>query len=47
MDDLARRYFEVISKMIDENKTTKELENDRKIKKSRTTTNGRTRSRSL
>ena len=32
MDELAQRYFEVISKMIDENKTTKELENDRKIK---------------
>ena len=33
MDELAQRYFEVISKMIDENKTTKELENDRKIKR--------------
>ena len=30
MDELAQRYFEVISKMIDENKTTKELENENK-----------------
>ena len=40
MDELAQRYFEVISKMIDENKTTKELENDRKIKRFRTRSNG-------
>jgi len=39
MDELAQRYFEVISKMIDENKTTKELENDRKIKRIRTRSN--------
>ena len=30
MDELAQRYFEVISKMIDENKTTKELEDEDK-----------------
>ena len=40
MDELAQRYFEVISKMIDENKTTKELENDREIKRFRTGSNG-------
>ena len=40
MDELAQRYFEVISKMIDENKTTKELENDRKIKRFRTRGDG-------
>ena len=40
MDELAQRYFEVISKMIDENKTTKELENDRKIKRIGTRSNG-------
>jgi len=40
MDELAQRYFEVISKMIDENKTTKELENDRRIKRTRTRGNG-------
>ena len=40
MDELAKRYFETISKMIDENKTTKELENDRKIKRFRTRGDG-------
>ena len=32
-DELAQRYWKILSKMIDENKTTKELENDRKIKR--------------
>ena len=36
MDELAQRYWKTLSKMIDENKTTKELENDRKIKRTRT-----------
>ena len=40
MDELAQRYFEAISKMIDENKTTKELENDRRTKRIRTRSNG-------
>ncbi len=40
MDELAQRYFEAISKMIDENKTTKELENDRRIERTRTRSNG-------
>ncbi len=40
MDELAQRYFKVISKMINENKTTKELENDRRIKRIRTRGNG-------
>ena len=40
MDELAQRYFEAISKMIDENKTTKELENDRRIKRTRTRSDG-------
>ena len=40
MDELAQRYFEVISKMIDENKTTKELENDRKIERIGTRSDG-------
>ena len=40
MDKLAQRYFEAISKMIDENKTTKELENDRRTKRIRTRSNG-------
>jgi hypothetical protein len=35
MDELAQRYWKIISKMIDENKTTKELEDEdeRKIKR--------------
>ena len=33
MDELKKRYWKTLSKMIDENKTTKELENDRKIKR--------------
>jgi hypothetical protein len=40
MDELARRYWKTLSKMIDENKTTKELENDRKIKRLRAESNG-------
>ena len=28
MDELAQRYFKALSKMIDENKTTKELEKE-------------------
>ena len=40
MDELAQRYFKVISKMINENKTTKELENDRRIKRTRTRSDG-------
>ena len=40
MDGLAQRYWKTLSKMIDENKTTKELENDRKIKKIRARSNG-------
>ena len=40
MDELAQRYFEVISKMIDGNKTTKELENDRTIKRTGTRSDG-------
>ena len=47
MDDLAKRYFEVISKMVNENKTTKELENVRKIKTNRARANGRVKSRKL
>ena len=35
-DELGQRFFGIISKMIDENKTTKELENDREIKRTRT-----------
>ena len=31
MDELAQRYFKTISRMIDENKTTKELENEEKV----------------
>ena len=31
MDELAQRYFKIISRMIDENKTTKELENEEKV----------------
>ena len=40
MDDLAQRYWKTLSKMIDKNKTTKELENDRKIKRFRTKSDG-------
>ena len=40
MDELAQRYWKTLSKMIDENKTTKELENDRYIKRPRTRGNG-------
>ena len=40
MDELAQRYWKTLSKMIDKNKTTKELENDRKIKRFRTRGNG-------
>ncbi len=40
MDELAQRYFKTISKMIDKNKTTKELENDRTIKRFRTRGDG-------
>ena len=29
-DELAQRYWKILSKMIDENKTTKELENEDK-----------------
>jgi hypothetical protein len=29
MDELAQRYYGIISKMIKENKTTKELENEK------------------
>ena len=36
MDELAQRYWKTLSKMIDENKITKELENDREIKRFRT-----------
>ena len=31
MDELSKRYFSVITKMIKENKTTKELEKPKKI----------------
>ena len=31
MDELAQRYFKIISRMIDENKTTKEIENEEKV----------------
>ena len=31
MDELAQRYFKIISRMIDENKTTKKLENEEKV----------------
>tara|TARA_Y100001938_G_scaffold30156_1_gene40965 strand:+ start:21 stop:149 length:129 start_codon:yes stop_codon:yes gene_type:complete len=31
MDELAQRYFKIISRIIDENKTTKELENEEKV----------------
>ena len=40
MDELAQRYWKTLSKMIDENKTTKELENDRKIKRIGARSNG-------
>mgnify|MGYP003117636146 FL=1 len=40
MDELAQRYWKTLSKMIDENKTTKELENDRRIKRTRTRSDG-------
>ena len=40
MDELAQRYWKILSKVIDENKTTKELENDREIKRPRTRSNG-------
>ena len=40
MDELAQRYWKTLSKMIDENKTTKELENDRKIKGTRAGSDG-------
>jgi len=40
MDELAQRYWKTLSKMIDENKTTKELENDRRIKRFRTRGDG-------
>ena len=40
MDKLAQRYWKTLSKMIDENKTTRELENDRKIKILRTRGDG-------
>jgi len=40
MDELAQRYWKTLSKMIDENKTTRELENDRKIKILRTRGDG-------
>ena len=40
MDELAQRYYKIICRMIDENKTTKELENDREIKRFRTGSNG-------
>ena len=40
MDELAQRYWKTLSKMIDENKTTKELENDREIKRFRTRGDG-------
>ena len=40
MDELAQRYWKTLSKMINENKTTKELENDREIKRFRTRSNG-------
>ena len=36
MDELSQRYFGIITKMIKENKTTKELEN--KLKKTKTKT---------
>lgn len=32
MDELAQRYFKALSKMIDENKTTKELEKELEYK---------------
>ena len=40
MDELAQRYWKTLSKMIDKNKTIKELENDRKTKRIRTRSNG-------
>ena len=40
MDELMQRYWKTLSKMIDENKTTKELENDRKIKRTRAGSDG-------
>ena len=40
MDELAQRYLKTLSKMIDENETTKELENDRKIKRIRAGSDG-------
>ena len=40
MEDLAQIYWKTLSKMIDKNKTTKELENDRKIKRFRTRSDG-------
>jgi hypothetical protein len=40
MDELAQRYWKTLSKMIDKNKTTKELENDRTIKRLRTRSDG-------
>ena len=40
MDELAQRYWKTLSKMIDENKTIKELENDRKIKRIRKRSDG-------
>ena len=40
MDELTKRYWKTLSKMIDENKTTKELENDRKIKRIGARSNG-------
>ena len=40
MDELTQRYWKTLSKMIDKNKTTKELENDRRIKRTRTRSNG-------
>ncbi len=40
MDELAQRYWKTLSKMIDENKTTKELENDKEVKRLRTRGNG-------
>tara|TARA_R100000655_G_scaffold16736_3_gene36115 strand:+ start:1373 stop:1483 length:111 start_codon:yes stop_codon:yes gene_type:complete len=30
MDELAQRYWKILSRMIDENKTTKELEDEDK-----------------
>tara|TARA_R100000654_G_scaffold22651_5_gene44905 strand:+ start:372 stop:485 length:114 start_codon:yes stop_codon:yes gene_type:complete len=36
MDELSQRYFGIITKMIKENKTTKELENELKKTKTKT-----------